>query len=77
MDTNLNTYKLKQLVSRWSFWKPVVGIAAGGFLGFLYYYYIGCSSGSCTITSNPYSSIIFGSLFGLFVVSSPCSRGKC
>jgi hypothetical protein len=32
--------------------------------GFLYYYYIGCSSGTCPITSNPYISIIYGGLMG-------------
>jgi hypothetical protein len=77
MNTILNTVKLKQLVSKWSFWRPIIAIVSGGFLGFLYYHFIGCSGGSCPITSNPYSSIIVGGLFGLFIVTSPCSRGKC
>lgn len=59
------------------FWKPFLGIAIGGLAGFLYYYFVGCSSGSCAITSNPYMSIVYGGLLGLFVVKSPCSRGRC
>jgi len=60
-----------------NFWRPFLGIVIGGLAGFLYYYFVGCSSGSCPITSNPYMSIIYGGLLGLFVVNSPCSRGRC
>ncbi len=35
--------------------------------GFLYYYFIGCSSGSCPITSNPYISIIWGAVMGYLI----------
>jgi hypothetical protein len=59
------------------FWRPFLGIFIGALAGFLYYYFIGCSSGSCAITSNPYKSIFFGGFFGFFLVNSPCSRGKC
>lgn len=40
------------------------GIFLGGLGGFLYYYFIGCQSGTCPITSNPYVSVIYGTLFG-------------
>lgn len=56
------------------FWKPFIAILIGGGAGFLYYYFIGCSSGSCSITSNPYSSIFTGSLLGFFITSGPCTR---
>ena len=59
------------------FWKPFLGIAIGGLAGFLYYYFEGYSSGNNGITSNPYMSILYGGLLGLFVVKSPCSRGRC
>ena len=58
------------------FWRPFLGVAIGGLGGFLYYYFIGCSSGSCAITSNPYMSTLWGSLFGYFLVGSRCAR-KC
>jgi hypothetical protein len=67
----------KELLKSWNFWKPFSAVAIGGIAGFLYYYFVGCASGSCAITSNPYASIIWGGMMGLFVVKSPCSRGKC
>lgn len=54
------------------FWKPALGVIIGGGLGFLYYYFIGCSSGRCAITSNPYISIMYGSFMGFLLVKSPC-----
>ena len=37
---------------------------AGGVAGFAYYYFIGCTSGACPITSNPYISTAYGALIG-------------
>lgn len=45
----------------------IIGIPVGMLGGFLYYYYIGCNSGTCPITSNPYISIIYGGLMGYLV----------
>ncbi|MDP4187175.1 MAG: hypothetical protein Q8907_12910 [Bacteroidota bacterium] len=59
------------------FLKPFLGIVIGGIAGYLYYRFVGCSTGSCIVTGSPLGSIIFGSLFGLFLVSSPCSGGSC
>jgi len=44
---------------------PLLGVLIGGGLGFAYYYFIGCNSGSCPITSSPWGSITMGSLIGL------------
>lgn len=41
-----------------------VGVFIGALTGFLYWKYIGCLSGSCAITSNPYNSTIYGSVMG-------------
>ena len=56
------------------FWKPFTGIAIGGLAGFMYYYFIGCKSGTCAITSNPWNSIIMGSLLGFWIAGSTCTR---
>ena len=67
----------KEFLKSSNFWKPLLGIALGGIAGFLYYHYVGCSSGSCAITGNPFMSTAYGSMLGLFLVKSPCSNGKC
>jgi len=67
----------KEFFKSWYFWKPFLALSVGGLVGFLYYFFIGCTSGSCAIISNPYMSILWGSLLGLFLVKSPCSSGKC
>ncbi len=61
----------------WKFWKPFLAVFIGGVAGFLYYHFVGCTSGQCAITSNPYMSTIGGGFLGLFIVNSPCSRGRC
>lgn len=43
----------------------LIGITVGGFLGYAYYYFIGCNSGTCPITSNPWNSTITGMVLGL------------
>jgi hypothetical protein len=70
-------WNFKVLIKSSWFLKPFLGLVIGGVAGFLYYYFVGCTSGHCPITSNPYMSIIWGGLLGLFIVKSPCSRGKC
>jgi len=48
--------------------KKILGILLGGVGGFLYYYYVGCASGTCPITSNPYISIVYGGIMGYLIV---------
>ena len=40
---------------------PILLVAAGGFA---YYYFVGCVSGTCPITSNPWISTAYGGLIG-------------
>jgi hypothetical protein len=54
--------------------KPLIGIVIGATGGYLYYHFIGCSSGTCAITSSPYLSTLMGGFMGFFVVNSPCSK---
>lgn len=46
--------------------KLIAGTFLGGFLGYLYYYFIGCQGG-CPITSNWITSVIYGAVFGLIL----------
>ena len=44
-----------------------IGIVAGGVVGFMYYRFVGCASGTCPLTSNPYLSVLYGALVGLLI----------
>ena len=45
-------------------WRTVAFAVGGAILGFGYYKLVGCRSGSCPITSNPYASTFFGVVMG-------------
>jgi len=47
----------------------ILGAAAGALAGFIYWYKIGCASGSCLITSKPLNSSLYGSLMGALLFS--------
>lgn len=65
---------IKEFLKSWNFWRPFLGVLTGGIAGFLYYHFVGCTTGSCPITSHSYSSIIVGSLLGYLITSGPCTR---
>jgi hypothetical protein len=44
--------------------KLVFFVMIGGAIGFAYYYFIGCRTGSCPITSTWYISTIYGMFTG-------------
>jgi len=41
-----------------------IGIVVGAIAGYLYYFYVGCTSGTCAITSKPLNSTLYGALMG-------------
>lgn len=45
---------------------PVVLGAAGGFA---YYKFIGCKTGGCAITGNPWISTLYGALIGAMTIT--------
>ncbi|TAK53432.1 MAG: hypothetical protein EPO24_14320 [Bacteroidetes bacterium] len=50
--------------------KLILPVLLGGALGYAYYYFIGCVSGTCPITSNPWVSTIYGAVMGLLLSQS-------
>jgi hypothetical protein len=48
----------------------VIGVVVGGGLGFGYYKFVGCSTGTCPLTSNPFISTLYGMVVGALVASS-------
>jgi len=55
---------MKSTIIKWS-----IGITLGAVAGFLYWFYIGCNSGTCAITSSPINSTLYGGLMGGLVLN--------
>ena len=52
----------------WKRYLPMMILAAFGLVaGFLYYRLVGCASGACIITSNPYISTLYGGAIGALI----------
>ena len=49
-------------------YKLSLGVGLGALVGYGYYYFIGCNTGSCPITSSPVVSTLYGGLIGLVFV---------
>lgn len=54
----INKYKL-----------AIIGVILGAIGGYLYYHYVGCSSGTCPITSKPLNSTLYGALMGGLILT--------
>ncbi|MGI6751918.1 MAG: DUF6132 family protein [Anaerovoracaceae bacterium] len=54
----------------------LLGMAVGAAIGyFLFYRVIGCNSGSCPITSNPWVSSIYGGILGAIITAGVSAGG--
>lgn len=51
-------------------WK-VVGVTIGAAAGFAYWYFVGCTSGTCPIQSHWHTSTLYGGLIGYILPKSP------
>lgn len=52
---------------------------AGALIGYLYYRFIGCYSGTCSITSNPLNSTFYFAIMGLlfgFVIKKEARKAE-
>jgi hypothetical protein len=47
----------------------VIGAIAGAIGGYLYYYFVGCASGTCGITSSPINSTLYFAILGGLIVN--------
>lgn len=47
----------------------LVGAVAGALTGYLYWKFVGCSSGTCAITSKPLNSTLYFAVLGMLVYS--------
>ena len=63
-DTTSSNPKQK----RWKRYLPMMILAVVGAIGgFLYYRLVGCVSGACPISSNPYISTVYGGVIGTLI----------
>lgn len=47
----------------------VIGAILGAIGGFLYYYFVGCASGTCGITSSPVNSTLYFAVLGGLIMN--------
>ncbi len=59
-----------------NYWTYIAGALIGAIAGYLYWFYIGCSSGTCPITSSPTISTIYGILMGTLLGGSFKKKNK-
>ncbi|MDZ7290500.1 MAG: DUF6132 family protein [candidate division KSB1 bacterium] len=52
----------------WQWAKRALPIVLGATAGYAYYYFIGCASGTCPITSNPWISTAYGAVLGFLII---------
>jgi hypothetical protein len=52
------------------YWKKALFAFVGAGIGFAYWRFIGCTSGSCPLTANWHTSTLFGGLIGILAVPS-------
>lgn len=50
-----------------NYWTYILGAAVGALGGYLYWMYIGCSTGTCPITSSATLSTIYGTVLGSLI----------
>ena len=48
----------------------IIGVIVGAVLGYAYYHYVGCASGTCAITSKPLNSKLYGAVLGGLLFNS-------
>ena len=69
---------MKERIKKWL--RPVLFTLGGGLVGLGYYYLVGCSTGTCVITSSPYTSMAYMALIGWLLsgaFGSCCCGGSC
>ena len=62
---------MKEKIKKWL--KPVLFTAGGALVGLAYYYFVGCPTGACPLTSNPFITMAYMGFIGWLL---SCIFGK-
>jgi hypothetical protein len=54
----------------------ILGVIIGIVSGFLYWHFIGCSNGTCPLTTSPIKSTFFGAIIGGLMFSPNKNKNK-
>jgi xanthine/uracil permease len=46
-----------------------IAAMVGATAGFIYWYHVGCNSGTCSITSSPINSAVYGGVMAILLVN--------
>lgn len=69
---------MKELMKKWL--RPALFTLGGALVGLAYYKLVGCSTGTCAITSSPINSMVYMGLIGWLLsgaFGSCCCGGSC
>jgi hypothetical protein len=69
MQKNVTVTKSQADSKRNKMIRIILGVVVGGALGFGYYRLVGCASGTCPITSNPWIAMVYGAVMGALFTS--------
>lgn len=64
MNDNFQLQKKQNMTFIQKYKLTIIGIILGAVGCFAYYYFVGCASGTCAITSKPLNSTLYGALLG-------------
>jgi hypothetical protein len=62
VETNKNQKRKRRMILH-----TLAFVVGGAVLGFAYHKLVGCRSGACPITANPYISTLYGAVMGFLV----------
>lgn len=69
--------KIREMLKSRNFRISLIATAIGSIAGFLFYYFGELNPGEAFSLSKAMIGALWGGLLGLFIVNSPCSRGRC
>ncbi len=59
---------MKRFIAKYKL--TIIGVGVGALAGLAYWYFIGCSTGSCAITSNPINSTLYFAFAGGLILNT-------